>query len=80
MQPFLKNELIVGKNIHWCLCGARLQNNICMKWGCLMFCFGKKFGEIINCHVNNTYVCKFDLLFGDLIYNKMILCVHMFIT
>ncbi len=42
--------------------------------------FWTKFGEIISCHVNNTYVCKFDLLFGDLIYNKMILCVHLFIT
>ncbi len=24
--------------------------------------------------------CKFDLLFGDFIYNKIILCVHLFIA
>jgi hypothetical protein len=37
--------------------------------------FRQTFGENFSCYVNNTYVCECDL-FEDLVYIKMIFCVH----
>lgn len=37
--------------------------------------FRQTFDENFSCHINSINVCEFDL-FGDLVYIKLIFCVH----